>query len=115
VKPLCRPCSINRPEIRLRTPNHATHVAFFVDGLATLACSIHTEMAIRAGGFAIPLADITVEHGELPSRRLSQAMTSAIVATGARQRARTALYEPELRDPETALTIGITTPDPEIS
>lgn len=94
--PLCRPCSIFHPELRLRTPNRATHIAVFVDGLATLACRTHTRMALRAGGFALDLKRFPVLYDRDEPPKLSRKLTAAIVATAARARAREAIYDDEL-------------------
>jgi hypothetical protein len=96
TNPLCRPCSIVHPELRTRTPNRATHATFFVDGLATLTCNTHTEMAIRAGGFALSLAELPWRFDVESSTHLGRKLTAAIVSTDARQRARDAVYEAEL-------------------
>ena len=54
--PACRACCVSRPE--KRAPNRATHWCVDVLGVSTLTCRMHTEMLVKAGGFAWQLSDL---------------------------------------------------------
>lgn len=85
-RPACRACSIHR-EYK-RTPNRATHFTVYVDGLATLTCSRHAQMAIGAGGFTIQL--------EAMPHVLTVELTTAELSDSLRQVARSRSDSPAL-------------------
>lgn len=91
--PRCRSCCI-APTPR-RTPNRATHLAFYADGLATLLCSLHVDMALRAGGFAVDLKKLPVLFDEACDREtLANMVQMAEIGSVRRARVRSELYEP---------------------
>jgi len=92
--PRCRSCCI-APTPR-RSPNRATYLAFYVDGLATLLCTLHTDMCLRGGGFAVSLKLVPAIFDEaLDKQAVANMIQTAGVAHNARARAWSALYEPE--------------------
>jgi len=72
----CRVCCTSHAV--QRQPNRATHLTFYVDGLATLTCGRHAVMASKGGGFALPLAALPeLVHEAMSTDRLTEQLRLA--------------------------------------
>jgi hypothetical protein len=83
---MSKPAVIDSPRCRVcctthavnRQPNRATHLTIYVDGLATLTCRRHAEMAARGGGFALELGSLApVLHAPMSTAQLTEQLRFA--------------------------------------